>query len=247
VKSVLLNICMNTETFTFADELQRRKLEKYQLENADNFYIPKHFDVEIERDVRNDLIALENRLKNSCKTKKEYDRFIENDVVPIDMKFSRFHQAYVYTKNAYETVKTFTNPISITPTFIGPKNKVKELASSKFTTALNKVSKKFSPNRFKKNKLLPCLAVQEYDDCTRLNIHSIFDIPDNVTDKEFLDVFQSYWNNLADLRNRNLKLDLCKKPIIHQSNFNSPERATSYLLKLETKDIREEFASFIIA
>jgi len=156
----------------------------------------------------------------------------------------------IYSKYALEKVSRYTNALSLTFTFIGPASRARLIAEERFTNLLHKVSAKVNRNRYKRHKeLVSCIAVQEFDDATRPNIHAIFDVPKKMTQREFYSLLKPIAEKLFDVRQSYIsKTQLRKKPKIHISQFNNADRAVNYLMKKETKDLKNtNFAEFVIA
>jgi len=186
---------------------------------------------EKERDAREDIKKLRTRLGDNASL----------------YSHSRVAQRLYHMEHSLERLRDFKNPISLTFTFIGPEKAVKKLSAENFNSLLHKVLKKCRVKKYLTGKeTLECVAVHEYDSVTRPHIHAIFDIPKKLDEYEFIKIIASFWQNLGDCRTHENK-SLRNKPCIYVTEYNSPERAVSYLFKEETKDKNEEFSTFILA
>lgn len=221
-----------------------------------------------------------------------------------------------YSDEALAKVSRFSNPLSVTFTFIGSAKKAQKEGQERFTTLHHKVSKSANKNRYKRCKkqidkiraairglektddeikadakeillekkmspeqkqssvqkridrnrirsgkiqllktqieeitekqLIPCVTAQEFDNATRPHIHVIFDVPEQLKQRQFFNMLKAYIYELFDLR-QGVKRDLRFSPKIHYSKFNSAERAVNYLMKQDSKDRNTNFAEFVIA
>ena len=107
-------------------------------------------------------------------------------------------------KNRYETEKKrvidwynnneIINPIHITFTHSNDIKKDKIKSSINFKHFLNRINQKIYKNGFKRfNKRLKVFSVFEYDDLTKLHIHSIIEKPSFIKLDKFKDLVRRNW------------------------------------------------------
>jgi hypothetical protein len=155
-----------------------------------------------------------------------------------------------HKKYALAKVQHYTNPMSLTLTFIGSASAARELGEERFQTLLHKLSKKVNKNAFRRHReLISCVAVQEFDDHTRNHIHAIFDVPERTTQEQFFNILESFAREQFDLRLSSTrdKKNVNTTPLIHVSKWNGPKAAVEYLFKNRSKDTKENFSTFVIA
>lgn len=159
--------------------------------------------------------------------------------------YSRQLLRFEYLKDAQNLVENFNRPLSVTFSFIGSEFRVLELMEERFNTLLHKTCKSINKNKHSKHGVwIKYFSIKEFDNNTRGHIHSIFNVPVGISYDVFIEIIQSFWNNLGDLRSGYINLKY--KPKIWKSKFNSADDALDYLFKEQTKDYSKDYSSFII-